>query len=324
MSEIILSPAYEALRDAARRRIEFDWQITGREQVVLRVILAGSYDLGKMRARVISQAQLVRICGFDKSDMSRLLRRLISLGALSVWKHCDETQYKIETGCQSVPLRKSCSPTSVAERERAMAEYLDLQERHLEGDDVDGQMRLPGVLPPEDVELEADALRVMLEPTDLEIDNIVNLPTEPDAVPLPPGVSREELDRQLSAFRSRLDDPPAPAQRHPDPGPTTAPAEAELERYRRGLSDEMAYLWDCLVIEIRRRRRNPRTGGDNWAEFVQYAGPWRKRLLDDPKALQEAVGDHKLRSTGRHGPADSPGAWIYTQYQTVTANKTAL
>jgi hypothetical protein len=313
MSDLTLSPAYEALRDAARRRIEVEWQLSGREQAVLRVILAGSYDLGKMRARVISQAQLVRILGIDKSDMSRLIRGLISLGALSVWKHCDETQYKIETGCRSVPLRKSISPATVAERERAMADFLELQERHREGDDVDGQMRLPGVLPPEDIELESDALRVMLEPTE----DLVSA----DAVPLPPGMSQEDLDRELSAFRSRLDDPPSPAQHHPDPGPTTAPPETELEQYRRGLSDEMAYLWDCLVSEIQRRRRNPRTRADNWIEFVQYAGLWRKRLLEDPHALREAVGDHKLRSTGRHGPADSPGAWIFQRYQTVTSNK---
>ncbi len=75
---------------------------------------------------------------------------------------------------------------------------------------------------------------------------------------------------------------------------------------RRGLDDNKSFVWDLLVSQIQRGNSSAQ------AEFVKYAPLWRKRLMEYPYAVCEAATDHKLRV---RGPADRPGAWIYSRFK---------
>lgn len=307
-----LPPAYDLLRECARRRIEEEWDLTGREQTVLRVIELASFGSGQKKAHIPTQALLATACGLHRSDVCRALKRLITMGALSLRRHREETLYEIELHCDTVPRR---TQVSNQERDAAMAALLELQERRQGGRaDPSGQARLHGVLgPAEDARLETDALRAALEPpaeqSGLSVQR--NVPTvPPNPAPVERGLDPDEVDRQMAEFRRNM---AAGSRSGPEKGrgvrSSAGTPPVNLDDYKLGLTAEQAYLWDCLVEEA---RRGSEVG---WDEFVRYAPAWRKRLQEHPVALREAISDHKLRSKGA---ADLPGAYIFNRMKATT------
>lgn len=312
-----LPPAYDLLRECARRRIEEEWDLTGREQTVLRVIELASFGCGQKKAHIPTQALLATACGLHRSDVCRALKRLITMGALSFIRHREDALYEIEVHCDTVPRR---TQVTTQEREAAMAAILELQERRRGGRaDPNGQERLYGVLgPAEDAALETDALRAALEPNAERNTPTVERNTlgvqQNSPRPQEPELDPAEVTRHMDEFRRRMaagSGSRSSASWSGRGAKSTSPAgeRDNLDRYKLGLDPEQSHLWDCLVTEIQRG------SAVGWSEFVQYAPLWRKRLLEHPAALREAISDHKLRAKGS---ADLPGAYIFNRMRVAT------
>ncbi len=306
------TPSYEALMKCARRRIDEEWALTGRERAILLLVARLSFGCQQKWACVPKQEVLGRAVRLHKSDASKLIRGLIARRALQVLRSGGEVLYQVCLHDMQVPRREDD-----AEAQAALEELLRIQERRHNGRaDADGQGRLPGLTAPvnEDVGLEADALRALLE-EDLGLPSGVrNVTRGLELQTSEPGVSdllaRSEALMHLvpgkdedSAELTEVDMEAVEAIRR-DMEPARRHGADVLDHFKQGLSGELAYLWDCLVTEFDRV-----PGGR--ASLRRYAGQWRNRLLQNPDAVREAIGDHKLR---KGGPADAPGAWMYQRF----------
>ena len=278
---------YEELIACARRRIEEEWDLTGREQVVLRVLLRLSFGCGQMKACIPTQTLLAQACALHRSDVCRALGRLIRKGAVSLVRHRNEILYAIEVHCDQVPMRTAIT---TQERHKALQELLEVQIRRQGGmNDPDGQGRLDRILgEPEDTGRDVATFAAMLEPRS----PVAEAPLDP-----------AQLARETAALRQRLATEETSDYFTDEPHD---PRTSDVARHRSGLRGEFLQVWDRLVREC--------MSGNNagWSSFVRYAGKWRKRVINNLSAVHEAVADHQLRRLSK-GSADEPGAWIYDQ-----------
>jgi predicted transcriptional regulator len=279
--------AFEALRDRSYSRIEWEWQLTERERKLLRAIEKLSFGCKLASAAIRRQEDLAEACEMHKTDVSRLLTRLVNMGALSFFKNGQEIHYAIELDSKDVPKR---DPGKQVRRQEAMEKLVQEQiNRHGGTADTSTQLRMRTVLPADGCSLDGKAMSAIVE-----LQKVKAAAEQPE----PAEVARQalELRRRLDAlpdtqaFRTRLGDYPED------------PRTKDVEKYRVGLTFEEQYLWDRLVRQIQ-SGLNPNA----WPQFVQHADKWQSRVRKYRYALSEAVGSHELLRT----PARIPGAWIY-------------
>ena len=307
-----MSPAYTSLRECARRRIDAEWQLTERERVVLNLLEELSFGCGQMCACIPRQATLATACGIHPSDLCRVLKRLNDKGCISLRQHQRETLYAIELHCPAVPRRQAAGEN--AAKADALQELKALQERRMNGTaDASGQLRFRSMHEAEDLSLEREALRAEMEVAAASAPPVSG-PKQVSPTPSNRSEIDDEMEREIAAFHERMRTPAIAADPLPPPSPIVPPArssepdspETSLEDLGGSLQGEHRHLWDRLCTEARRGSR------EGLRQFVAYAHLWRRRLVEDPQALSDAVGDHKLR---KGGPANSPGGWIYSRYK---------
>lgn len=334
----MISETYLALASCARRRIGGEWPLTSAEVDILTLLLELSYDLGQTWACIPRLEDVGIVLGLHKSTISRALRRLRKNGHVQVLMRREETLYAI---CTTTPGRASAAPDP-DRAQRTRRKLVEINKNRLGGQaDPDGQQRLPGVLPNEELEAPAAAFEALMEEPQAEgreqrAESSAN--REPRTGNREPS-EKVEADGEESdeAFYRRLENhvntytitPPVDAagkllrlfgreegdpvaieptpSRSPAAGPST-PQDLEMAKLCRGLRG------DPLNALQRVREECASAGRIQEATFFKWGRAWRKRCEKYPLQILEVAGEHKSR---RHqtGGAKEPGAWMYRAFE---------
>ena len=334
--------AYKALTDCAFRRIEREWECNESERAVLHLVNELSFALEQTWAAIAKLSDFGEALGYHKSSISRAIRSASRKGYLAVTKFRDETLYTvcIQTKGQSV----AEDDTRAAAKKR----LIEQQMRRLKGTgDLDGQIRLPGILPNEEVEVPSKAFEAMLEEIAMETaappaaattTTTTTTTTTPAGESVPRGteslvrprsveaveeedlsVKLERLARTQAAIRGEDLSVPAnfdqPAAR-PATSSEKVRLDAQMAQFCRGLTGEPLYA-------MQRVREEVQAGGKlEEAAFFKYGTLWRQRAETWAHQLLEAAAAHKeMRLRGQR--ANSPGAWIFATWKQIVAQTTA-
>ncbi|MBK8037727.1 MAG: hypothetical protein IPK22_11415 [Verrucomicrobiaceae bacterium] len=312
-----ITETYTALAACARRRLSGEWECTAAERDLLTLITELSFDLAQTWAAVPCLADFAAVLGLHKSTVCRALRTAREKGFLLVMLRRDETLYSI---CTETRGNASERP---GEASQVKARLLDINRVRAAGSaDVDGQQRLPGVLPSEETEAPAKAFAAMME-----------VP-EPSASAPPPaphpmsGGDDNETDNETDAeFKTRLErmvltmeskrqDPVSPALEVPRSPRDRSPLEAQtfddqMKMLCRGLRDEQRHAMNLLREEFASASKLEE------AAFFKWGRLWKSRVMKNPLQCLQVAGEHKaLRLTTGEG-ANQPGAWMYRALQSL-------
>lgn len=298
---------YTALADCARRRIEQEWDCSGTERELLRLITYLSFDLGQTWALIPCLADFAAILGVHKSTVSRALRSVRKKGYLLVLMRREETLYSIctETRGTAAETRGTAAETR--------SRLVEMNKNRLQGKaDADGQQRLPGILPSEETAAPAAAFAAMVEESEratIQPPDATNHVPRETTLPATTRAAADDgtdeafqrrLERMVTTMESQRGD--APAESLPR---NTDRFDEEMERLCRGLKGEPLHAMERLREEFQS------AGKLQEAVLFKWGRVWRKRCLQQTRPLLEACGEHKnLRLTTGKG-ADEPGAWIY-------------
>lgn len=303
--------ATEALHACALRRLDHDWLLTSNRVAILRVVAEFSFACGHLWASIPAQADFTALTGLDKSRVSRTVTDLVDEGLLEIHKRKGETLYLFNVHAEGVPLRQASAPTPEASAVRAR--LLALQEARDGGrNEPSGQLLMRNMLSeaglrpddvPEDVRLEAMALRVMLEQP------------SPNTGATPPSSCAGATSR-LAPIYAALDEPTGPAP------PIRARAESlthdsdslkTLTRDDSDLDSDVACRLDFESVEPKFR---PDTTGftsqqrEVWRDlcseaatgsaagrlaFCSWGRWWSNQVRAHPDAVYEGIADHKIQ-----------------------------
>lgn len=325
----MITETYTALAACARRRLA-EWDCTAAERELLTLITELSFDLDQTWAAVPCLADFAAVLGLHKSTICRALRSARQKGYLLVMLRRDETLYSIAT-----ETRGNASETP-GKASQVKARLIEINRVRAGGTaDLNGQQRLPGVLPSEETEAPARAFAALLEAPQSPPPPAAPAP----ATRAPARVGTDDDDTETDAeFIARLEKmvttmeekrgdaaapaatasrttPPPSAQPTAAPSPRSpTPAEAQtfdeqMKALCRGLNDSQRYAMDCLRDEFRT------AGKLEEAAFFKWGRLWKSRVTKHPLQCQQVAAEHKaLRLTSGKG-ADQPGAWMYRALQ---------
>lgn len=296
--------AYKALEECARRRVVREWGCTEAERAILLLITELSYGLRQSWAVVPTLSDFAEATGFHKSTISRALRSALKKGFLMFLKRRDETLYAICTSTRAAP---SATPEN-STQEVARKRLLEINTRRCQGTaDVDGQGRLPGILPSEELDAPAAAFEALIE-----VELAVTEQAPPANVePVLAAPEEEDIEAKLrrlgdSMERQRtLGEGPPPGRSVPGPLRGSISADAQMSAFCRGLAGE------ALHAMQRVREECISAGALQEAAFLKWGRLWKQRCTKFPRAYLEAAGAHKAKRLEDGRPADEPGAWIY-------------
>lgn len=299
---------YLALAACARRRIECEWACSGAEGGMLMLIAELSFDLGQTWACIPCLADFAAVLGVHKSTVSRALRSVRKKGYLQVLMRRDETLYSIctETRGEMAPAHDDGA--------QVKAKLVEMNKNRRAGTaDADGQQRLPGVLPSEEIEAPARAFEAMIE-VEAAPENVPRGTTLPPATRATAG-DAEETDAEFHARLERMTRTMEAVRETPQPQPQ-APSRQEIH----SLDAEMAKLCRGLKGEplhaLERLREEFKSGGKlQEAVFFKWGRPWRTRAINHPRQCLEVASEHKNMRLCTGTTADEPGAWMYRALQ---------
>lgn len=277
------SPTYELLKDLSLRRIEREWLLTDSQRCVMRAITLLSYGEGQSWALIPCQGQLARALRVNKATICRALRSCILLGILERLERQRETLYRVRPNADQVPMRAD------DESEKAMQQLTELQRTRLQGTaDGNGQLRLDGILPSEEIEAPADAFEASMA-----LDAVSDKPTED----LPSrSRSADDEDESDEDFHKRLeqivkDGPPRSTQAEDKPREAFTPRGDE-SRWLSGitpLSGDKRRIMEELRAECRATNKRSE------ADLIQWVYRWRKEVDKRPRLVEELVREHRYR-----------------------------
>lgn len=314
----MITETYTALADCARRRLAGEWDCTAAERDLLTLITELSFDLQQTWAAVPCLADFAAVLGLHKSTICRALRSARQKGYLLVMLRRDETLYSISTET------RGNAPETPGNGSQVKAKLVQINRVRAAGTaDVDGQQRLPGVLPSEETEAPAKAFSALLE---------VPAPSASASPPAPRPMSGGDDDETDAEFQTRLErmvltmeskrgDPhPAPAfaPEVPRSPRHLTPLEAQtfddqMKTLCRGLRDDQRHAMNLLRDEF------ASAGKLEEAAFFKWGRLWKSRVTKHPLQCLQVAGEHKaLRLTTGQG-ADQPGAWMYRALQSLMA-----
>lgn len=269
---MVAADTYTALEECARRRIGAEWECSDAERAVLLLINELSHALGQSWALVPTVSQLAQALGIHRSTAGRAIRSAVAKGYLQILHRRDETLYSI---CTETPGAAVQDAARHAARER----LLELnRNREQGGADGNGQQRLPGIFPSEEVAAPAAAFGAMLEQGT-------------------PGVHAQRIETALQRIAQNT-------------APVTAPRraagkyDAKWADMTRGLTDQESYCLEFIRDECRAK------GSKGEAEFYQWGTKWRQRAKSQTCHYIEAAGVCKAMRLEGKGP-ESPGAFMY-------------
>lgn len=316
-----MNETYTALAECARRRIEVEWSCTTAEGAVLHLITELSFDLGQTWALVPGLADFAAVLGVHKSTISRALRTALKKGYLLVLRRRDETLYSVCTETRGDGAASSCDG-------QVKARLVEMNKNRRAGTaDADGQQRLPGVLPSEEIEAPARAFAAILE-TPPEPSAAVPRETIESPTPRAAADDADADDESDREFQARLESMVRAAEnrrqevmregRSPPESPPPTPREEQSLDYAmnslmRGLKPEIKHVMERLREEFQS------AGKLQEAKFFKWGRLWRKRATLWPRQCLEAAGEHKNLRLTTGSAADEPGAWIYRALQEMTA-----
>jgi hypothetical protein len=322
------SETYMALAGCARKRIEQEWSCSAAERSVLQLVADLSFELGQTWALVPCLGDFAAVLGVHKSTVSRALRSALKKGFVLVLKRREETLYSICT-----ETRGTATPADAQQGEAVRSRLVKLNQTRLQGlADADGQQRLPGVLPSEEVEAPGRAFVAMME--------------EPQAASnAAASASNQGLDATLAVPRGTMatpetratagggdDEPPDELHRKleamvraqekawgevPEAGPARVPAspqekdslEKEMVKLCRGLNPEQRHALAQVRTEFQ-------SGGKlQEAAFFNWGRLWRKHVINHTRICLEVAGEHKALRLSTGKAANEPGAWMYRAMQ---------
>lgn len=319
----MITETYQALAACARRRLAGEWDCTPAERDMLTLITELSFDLSQTWAAVPSLADFAAVLGIHKSTVCRALRSARQKGFLLVMLRRDETLYSLCTETRGT------ATTTPGEAMQVKARLVEMNRVRAGGtSDVDGQQRLPGVLPSEETEAPAKAFSALMEVPE-PIPNVSRGTIQSPATRPPPDDEDKETDAE---FRARLErmvltmeeqrgDSPMPAVPADSPRSRRdiSPLEAQsfdeqMARLCRGLRDEQRHAMHLLRDEF------ASAGKLEEAAFFKWGRLWKSRVLKNPLQCLQVAGEHKaMRLTNGGRGADQPGAWMYRAMQILTA-----
>jgi hypothetical protein len=308
---------YMALAGCARRRIEQEWVCSAAERAVLGLITDLSFDLGQTWALVPCLADFAAVLDVHKSTVSRALRSALKKGFVLLLQRRDETLYSICT-----ETRGTLRPADRGAGEAVRARLMQINHTRQQGAaDGDGQQRIPGVLPSEEMAAPARAFAALLEvpevATQTSVDGTKNVPCETISAPATRAhagddddETNEEFQRRLegmvrAAEKARGEEPAVMQPRSRDEGTAL---DKEMVKICRGLDSQGKHTMERLREEFV-------SGGKlQEAAFFKWGRLWRTRAKQYPRECLEVAGEHKnLRLTG--AAANEPGAWMYRALQ---------
>lgn len=278
------------MMECAVRRVEREWQVSDCERECLRLVAELSFGLEQSWALVPGVCAFAEATGFHKSTVSRALRSCVARGLLMVLRRRNETLYQLCLAERGE--RRGQEHVMTAARAR----LLEINRRRLRGvEDVDGQMRLDGILPNEEIEAPAMAFEAAVEAEN----------QKPE--------SREagaEDDDPEAALMNRIKAWPLandakPVARQPD----AAGTDDVLDGLEAELSGKAQTAFQRLREEFATGGRSSTMKLAEWGRKT-WLGLCRKK----PELVLIACGVHKdFRLTGK--AANEPGAFIYRQIQ---------
>lgn len=339
----MMTETYQVLAECAHRRIGQEWACTEAERAVLSLVNDLSFCLGQSLALVPCLADFAAVTGLHKSTISRAIRSALKKGYLMIVKRRDETLYAVCTDTAG-----TVATEEGQDREAAKERLVQLNETRLQGQaDGNGQQRLPGILPSEEIAAPAAAFAAMLEASEPE-----KRPNELCSDDSPPAATRvnspvyvapEEvlgkLDRLTRAMDERRGDgvrvasaavAPDPVKpdvvlfaNHPQGQRPLVATEARRrsggreparwEAISRGLQGDALHALETI------REECILAGEKEEQAFYQWGLTWRKRCTAFPLASVQAAGICKaMRQEGSRVRA--PGAFIYRELQRLTAS----
>ena len=313
---------YIALGACARRRIEQEWECSAAERAVLQLVTELSFDLGQSWALVPCLGDFAAVLGVHKSTISRALRAALKQGYLLVLKRRDETLYAVCT-----ETRGTKAPADRQSAEQVRARLITLNPTRLQGAaDANGQQRIPGVLPSEEVAAPGRAFAAMVEDFSEATEDKAKEPkNDPRRTITPPATrahSGDDDDESAEDFKARLERitreemqrETGMAENAPRVFPQSNDAknmEASMTKLCRGVKGEPLHALQRLREEF------ASAGKVQEAAFFKWGGRWRRDALRWPRQCLEVAGEHKaLRQTS--GAANEPGAWMYRALQDLT------
>lgn len=291
---MVAADTYTALEECARRRIGAEWECSDAERAVLLLINELSHALGQSWALVPTVSQLAQALGIHRSTAGRAIRSAVAKGYLQILHRRDETLYSI---CTETP----GAPVQDAARQAARERLLELNRNREQGRaDGNGQQRLPGIFPSEEVAAPAAAFGAMLEQE--------SMAAVPHGTPSAPRPSTTVSPSTPGGHAQRIE---AALQRiAQNPASDTAPRraagkyDAKWADMTRGLTDQESYCLAFIRDECRAK------GSKGEAEFYQWGTKWRQRAKSQTGHYIEAAGVCKAMRLEGKGP-DSPGAFMY-------------
>lgn len=323
---------YTALAACARRRIESEWSCSNSERDLLMLITELSFDLAQTWAMIPSLADFAAVLGVHKSTICRTLRSARQKGFLLVLMRRDETLYSVCTETRGTP--HEIEDDHAAKTKTRLVEMN--KTRRAGTADADGQQRLPGVLPSEEVEAPARAFAAMVESSFAEATE--NKDKEPKSVPcetIPAPTTRTNVgvdddDETDAEFHARLErmtrsmekargDVPATQSSPPSIPPSRQECQshaAKMDKLCRGLKGTTLHAMERLREEF------ASAGKLQEASFFKWSAVWKNRVLGRDINLPGINHNHCLEVAGEHknlrlttGGAREPGAWMYRALQ---------
>lgn len=318
----MITETYTALAACARRRLAGEWDCTAAERDLLTLITELSFDLQQTWAAVPCLADFAAVLGLHKSTICRALRSARQKGYLLVMLRRDETLYSIST-----ETRGNASETP-GKASQVKARLIEINRVRAGGTaDINGQQRIPGVLPSEETEAPAKAFAALLEETT-------------SATPPPSRVAPEDDDTETDAeFRTRLErmvltmeaqrqDQPAasfdsrfrphasiPAETPRSPSPAEAQTfDEQMRTLCRGLRGDTLHAMERLREEF------ASAGKLEEAAFFKWGRLWKSRAQKHPLQCLQIAGEHKALRLQNGRGADQPGAWMYRALQALLSS----
>lgn len=302
------SDTYQLLHELSLSRVEREWSLSDAERSVMRAMVRLSYGEGQSWALIPCQQKLATALRVHKATVCRSIASCIRLGILEMMKRRDETLYRVMPNADGVPMN------SDTESEKAMQELHELQRVRLRGEaEASGQMRIPGLLPSEEIDAPAEAFTAAMS---LSRD-------EPQSKPAkaPDDESDEDFHRRLERI-VRATGANAPAE--PTAATTSitaeirtpgamAPrsAESTWAGALRKLSPKQQELMEKMRAEARSTNRTSE------ADFVQWCWRWKSEVQKrKPRLLEELTAEHKyFRLAGK--PWESFGKFLNAQLKKI-------
>lgn len=271
--------AYQLLHETSVARIEREWCLTDSQRMVMRAMSLLSFAEGQSWALIPCQEKLATALRIHKGTVSRAIRACIAMGILERLERQHETLYRVRPNADCVPQRGD------DESEKAMQELQALQRTRLQGQaEASGQIRLPGILPSEEIDAPADAFQAAMR---LGVE-------ESRSGLVKPGSDESDEDFQKTLMRHYEQ-----AQRRPAAVATRANAPTEREsRWRSGcarLNDHQRRVMELLREECRA------TNSRSEADLIQFVYRWRGEIeRRGPRMIEELIAEHKyLRLTNK-------------------------